>query len=340
MSFLAEYGIFLAKTATIVIAILVVIAAIVAIKAKAKSEEKGTLHVKKMNDQYDDITESVNEIVQTKTEKKAAKKSEKEKSKSKKKDKSEKAKKRLFVLKFHGDIRASALTSLRHEITAVLLTAKPDDRVLIKLESGGGMVNAYGLAASQLQRLRDAKLHLTVAIDKVAASGGYMMACVANEIIAAPFSIIGSIGVIAQLPNVHKLLKKNDIDFEQITAGQYKRTLTVFGENTKEGRHKMQTEVNETHDLFKDFVKDHREQVSLDQVATGEHWFAKQAIEKALVDKLQTSDDYLLSHKDEFDMYSVCYKTKKPLAKRLSASARLAADYILSAQRPAGQDYY
>lgn len=335
MSFLAEYGIFLAKTATVVIAILAVIATLAALKAKAKAEEKGMLLIKKINEQYDETTESINDIILTKPEKKAQKKIEKEKHKKKE----DSVKNRLFVLKFDGDIRASAICEFRREITAVLLTAKPSDRVLVKLESGGGMVNAYGLAASQLQRFRDAKIHLTVAIDKIAASGGYMMACVANEIIAAPFAIVGSIGVIAQLPNVHRLLQKNHVDFEQITAGQYKRTLTILGENTKEGRKKLQEEVNETHELFKNFIKNHRQQVSLEQVATGEHWFAEQAIEKALVDKLQTSDDYLLSHKDDFDMYEVQYKTKQPLAKRLGSSVQSAIDSVLVANKSTGQDY-
>lgn len=341
MSFFAEYGIFLAKTATIVIAIIAVIAALAALKAKAKAEDKGSLTIKKINEDYEETVESINDIIMTKAEKKTCKKSKKVKSKNK----TDNNKNRLFVLKFDGDIRASAVSEFRKEITAVLLTAKPSDRVLVKLESGGGMVNAYGLAASQLQRLRAANIHLTIAIDKIAASGGYMMACVANEIIAAPFSIIGSIGVVAQLPNLHRLLQKNHVDFEQITAGQYKRTLTVFGENTKEGREKLQEEVNETHTLFKNFIKTHRPQVSLEQVATGEHWFGEQAAEKALVDKLQTSDDYLLGHKDDFEMYEVRYKTKQPLTKRIG-SAMQSAFYALVSTRasvlsdqPTGQDF-
>ncbi|OGT44345.1 MAG: protease SohB [Gammaproteobacteria bacterium RIFCSPHIGHO2_12_FULL_40_19] len=319
MSFFAEYGLFLAKTTTIVIAIIAVLAVIIALKAKSKAEDKGSLHIHKLNEKYDETAEMINNLVQSKSEKKAAKLKLKKASAKKEKNAD---KKRLFVMNFDGDIKASAVNALRETITAILLTAKSEDRVLLCLESGGGMVNAYGLASSQLQRLRDAKIYLTVAIDKVAASGGYMMACVANEIIAAPFSMIGSIGVIAQLPNVHRLLEKNNIDFEQITAGQYKRTLTVFGKNTNEGRKKLQDEVNEMHDLFKDFVKMHRENVVLDEVATGEHWFALQCIEKQLVDKLQTSDDYLLSHKDEFDIYELEFKMKQPLAKRLGIFAQ------------------
>ena len=312
MSFLVEYGLFLAKTVTLVIAIVAILATLFTLKAKAKAEKQGVLHIKKINEQYDEMSEIINDVIQTKAEKKALKLAHK------KEVKKTKDKNRIFVIHFDGDIKATAVDDLRETITAILLTAKPTDHVLLCLESGGGIVNGYGLAASQLQRLRDAKIYLTIAIDKIAASGGYMMACVANEIIAAPFSIIGSIGVVAQLPNFHRLLEKNNIEFEQITAGQYKRTLTVFGKNTSEGREKLQEEINDTHDLFKTFVKTQRAQVNIDEVATGEHWFAAQCVEKKLIDKLQTSDDYLLSRKDEFDVYELEFKTKQSLMKRLN----------------------
>lgn len=320
MSFIAEYGLFLAKTITIVIAIVAVLILILALKAKAKAEESsGTLLIKKLNEKYDETAEMINDTILSKAEKKEKKAALKKQAKEHKEDEH---KKRIFVMDFDGDIKASAVDDLRESITAILLTAKSDDHVLLRLESGGGLVNSYGLAASQLQRLRDAKIHLTAAIDKVAASGGYMMACVANDIIAAPFAIIGSIGVIAQLPNFHRLLQKNNVDFEQITAGEYKRTLTMFGKNTDDGREKLQEEVNDTHDLFKSFVKNNRENVLIDDVATGEHWFASQCVEKNLVDKLQTSDDYLLSKKDEFDIYELAFKVKQPLMKRLGLFAQ------------------
>ncbi|MCX7120710.1 MAG: protease SohB [Gammaproteobacteria bacterium] len=325
MSFFAAYGLFFLKTLTIVIAILAVVIVIIALKAKAKADQDGTLHIKKLNEKYEDIADIVNSEIQSKAEKKALKAAQKKEKKESKKDE---IKNRIFVMDFDGDIKASAVDDLRETITAVLLTAKPTDQVLLRLESGGGMVHGYGLASSQLQRLRDAKINLVASIDKVAASGGYMMACVANTIIAAPFSIIGSIGVVAQLPNFHKLLEKNNIDFEQVTAGEYKRTLTLFGKNTAEGREKLQAEINETHDLFKSFVKDHRANVAIDEVATGEHWFATQCIEKRLVDKLQTSDDYLLQHKDEFDIYEIAFKIRQSFAKRLGFFAQNTLNHL------------
>ncbi len=324
MSFLAyfftNYSLFFAKTATIVIAILIVFASLAALRMKAKSQNKATLHVDKINEKYDEIKDEINEIIQTKSERKKLSKEKKVREKIDKKNNknSDGYRKKLFVLNFNGDMQASAVSSLREEITAILLTAQKEDQVLLKLESGGGVVHGYGLASSQLQRLKDAKIFLTISIDKVAASGGYMMACVADKIIAAPFAIIGSIGVIAQLPNVHRLLKKNDIDFEQITAGEYKRTLTVFGENTKAGREKLQEEVDEMHELFKTFVKTNRPIVPIEQVATGEHWFAAQTMDKKLIDQLQTSDDYLMAQKDHFDMYEVEYKMRQTFLQKLT----------------------
>ena len=236
----------------------------------------------------------------------------------------ESTRRKLFVLNFHGDIRASAVTSLREEITAVLMVAASGDEVLVRLESAGGLVHAYGLASSQLQRLKAQDVKLTVAVDKVAASGGYLMACVADRIIAAPFAVVGSIGVLAQLPNFSRWLKKNEIDFEQFTAGEFKRTVTVFGENTPQGREKFQQELEQTHVLFKDFVSIHRSQLDIEQVATGEHWYGKQALELKLVDDLQTSDDYLLTNRQDADLYEITYSGKKPiLAKLLGATTQV-----------------
>lgn len=222
------------------------------------------------------------------------------------------------MLDFDGDLHAHAVDALREEVSAVLQIAQDGDEVLLRLESEGGVVHGYGLAASQLARLRERKIPLTVAVDKVAASGGYMMACVASQIIAAPFAIIGSIGVIGQVPNFNRLLKRLDIDYEMHTAGEYKRTLTLFGENTDAGREKFRQELEETHTLFRGFVSEHRPSLDLDRVATGEHWFGKQALELDLVDSLQTSDDFLLSRVEQAELIELKFRERKPLAERLS----------------------
>lgn len=248
MDFLAEYATFLAKTVTLVVAILVVLISFAALRSKGRRKAAGQLQVSKLNDFYKGLRERLEQTLLDKDQLKALRKSEGKAEKKKGKKKPE-AKPRVFVLDFDGDIKASATESLRHEITALLSLATPKDEVVLRLESGGGMVHSYGLASSQLARIREAGVPLTVCIDKVAASGGYMMACIGEKIISAPFAILGSIGVVAQLPNVNRLLKKHDIDFEVLTAGEYKRTLTVFGENTEKGREKFQEDLDITHQL-------------------------------------------------------------------------------------------
>ena len=232
----------------------------------------------------------------------------------------------LYVLDFRGDITASAVASLRHEVTAVLTAAKPQDRVLLRLESAGGLVHSYGLAASQLQRLRAARIPLTACIDKVAASGGYMMACVAEQIVAAPFAIIGSIGVIAAVPNAHRLLERHGVDYEELTAGQFKRTVSFLGENTPEGRRKFQTQLEETHGLFKQLVGANRPGIDLEQVATGEYWYASQARERGLVDRLATSDDELLAALEGSRIFHVSYHRPATWHRRFAGAMGDAAE--------------
>jgi serine protease SohB len=225
------------------------------------------------------------------------------------------------VLDFDGDLRASETELLREEISAILPQLRAGDEVMLRLESPGGLVHSYGLAASQLRRLREAGHPLTVCVDRVAASGGYMMACVAERIIAAPFAVIGSVGVVAQLPNFHRLLKKNDIDFELLTAGEYKRTLTVFGENTEQGRQKFREELEQTHHLFKQFIRDNRPQLDVDDIATGEVWYGSQALEQGLVDALQTSDSFIQQKLADFDVFEVQYSERQSWQERLGMAA-------------------
>ncbi|WP_111931861.1 protease SohB [Acinetobacter baumannii] len=239
---------------------------------------------------------------------------------------------KIFVLDFKGDIQASAVENLREEITLILATAKAGrDRVVVRLESPGGMVHGYGLAAAQLVRLRDAGFHLTICVDKVAASGGYMMACIANEIISAPFAVVGSIGVVAQVPNFNRLLKEHNVDFELYTAGQYKRTATMFGENTPEGKAKFEEELQQTHVLFKHFVEKYRPQLNVDKVATGEHWYGQDALDLNLVDKLQTSDEYLLALLPQHDVYVINTRKKATLGEKLGLQAAQMADSLIPA---------
>jgi serine protease SohB len=324
VEFLYELGLFLAQAIIIVVAVAAII--LVAVAAGSKNKHKsGELDVKNLSEAFADQTDLLTNSLLSKEERKARNKALKaEKKREKKQDKE--VKHRLFVVDFKGSIDAKEVSSLREEVTSILSIATPDDEVFVRLESGGGMVHGYGLAASQLARIRSAQIPLTVSVDKVAASGGYMMACIANKIIAAPFSIVGSIGVIAQLPNFHKLLKKHDIDFEQITAGEFKRTLTVFGKNTDTAREKFRTELEETHQLFKGYVSEYRPALDIESVATGEHWFGSVAFEKGLVDAISTSDDYLMKHYHDRDVIKVHFSGKKNLAEKLSQAVSLGVE--------------
>lgn len=349
MEFLLDYGLFLAKIITVVAAIIVLL--IIAKSAGGKSgAAKGELEITNLSEQHKQSVEQLEHHLHDdafiKARDKAVKKEEKEKNKSREKEIKQASKdgsldsKRephLFVLDFNGSIDAKEVASLREEITAILAVAREGDEVLLRLESGGGMVHGYGLASSQLDRIKAAGLPLTISVDKVAASGGYMMACVADKIVSAPFAIVGSIGVIAQIPNFNKLLKKHDIEYEQLTAGEYKRTLSMFGENTDKARDKFKQELEETHVLFKDFIRERRPSLDLDKVATGEHWFGTQAKELGLVDDISTSDDIVVAACKDKTVLSVHYVQKKKLADKLAGVAGKVADSVILKLAERGQ---
>ncbi len=320
MEFLADYASFFAKTLTVVVAIVIVLIAIAVLRKGRSRHRAGHLDVHKLNEFYKSMRERLEESLLDKDELKALRKREAKAEKAAGREKRE-PRDRVFVLDFDGDIRASAVDSLRQEVTALLTLAKSTDEVVVRLESAGGMVHSYGLAASQLARIREAGVPLTICVDKVAASGGYMMACIGHKILAAPFAILGSIGVVAQLPNIHRLLKKHDVDVEILTAGEYKRTLTVLGENTEKGREKFKEDLETTHQLFKDFVAQHRPQLSIEKVATGEVWLGTSALDHQLVDELCTSDEYLARRVREADLFRVQYVEKKSLPERIGVTA-------------------
>ncbi|MGB0360794.1 MAG: protease SohB [Endozoicomonas sp.] len=337
MDYIADFILFLAKTITLIGGFAVLVALITAIGQKNKKMHKGYLEITRLNEHYDDLKDELKHTLLDKVQLKKEEKEKKTKAKEEKKALKDKgdnfeapSKPRVFILDFTGDIKASAVKSLREEITAVLsIVNLEQDEIVVRLESGGGMVHSYGLASSQLKRIRDKGVKLTITVDKVAASGGYMMACVANNIVAAPFAILGSIGVMAELPNVNRLLKKHDIDIELHTAGEYKRTLTMLGENTQKGREKFIQDMEDTHELFKNFVKTERRIIDIDQVSTGEVWYGQDALEMKLVDQICTSDEYIYQKVGEADLVQVKYIIKKGMADKLGMAAEHALDNTL-----------
>jgi serine protease SohB len=322
-----DYGLFLAKLLTGLILAVAALVLVLTVSRRGGAPQE-ELKVERLNDKLEQLSNRLRSAVESKEAFKKRLKAQKKAHKQADKAADSDATRRMFVLDFKGDIRASATTSLRNEISAIIATASAQDKVVLRLENPGGTVHEHGLAASQLIRLKDRDIELVVVVDKVAASGGYLMACVANQIIAAPFAIVGSIGVLAQLPNFNRLLKEKGIDFEQIAAGRYKRTLTVFGENTAEGREKLRDELEEVHALFKEQISRHRPQVDLNTVATGEHWYGSQALALKLVDELGTSDDYLMAALDDYQIFHVSFQRKRTLPERIfGGAASLLAGY-------------
>jgi serine protease SohB len=336
MEHLYDYLGFLARTATVVVALLIVVSSIAALAIKRQQQHVGHLEIRKLNEHYQDLKYGVQEaLLPASLVKKARKQEEKARRAADKaaarsvrqaEEGAAEPRKRMFVIDFNGDLHASQVKQLREEVTAVLTAAAPEDEVVVRLESPGGLVHGYGLAASQLARIRDQGIPLTVVVDKVAASGGYLMAVVADRILAAPFAVVGSIGVVAQVPNVHRLLKRHDVDVEVLTAGKYKRTLTVFGENTEAARQKFVEELEEIHGLFQSFVGAYRGQVDLERVATGESWHGQHALDLKLVDELCTSDAYLLAQSENADLFEVRWVEHKRPIDRLMAQVESRLD--------------
>ncbi|WP_019626745.1 protease SohB [Thioalkalivibrio sp. ALJT] len=364
MEFIHEFGLFLAKAATAAIAVVVVIGFAASMLARTREERPDRLQVKRLNDRYERLEETVRRAVEsprgriarlrdwamrkrTRTTRVTPPEDDANQGATRDpagagteadpafddRDRAERP--RVYVLRFVGDIRASSVENLREEITAILTLARPQqDRAVVCLESPGGLVPSYGLAAAQLARLREAGMDLTIAVDRVAASGGYMMAAVGHRIVAAPFAVLGSIGVVAQIPNFHRWLARNDIDIELLTAGEYKRTLTMLGENTDEGRKKFREQLEEAHELFKTFLARYRPQLDLDQVATGEHWYGEQARTLGLADELGTSDDLLLTLTREADVFELTYHHPKTLGRRITLAMESMLERVLRSQSP------
>ena len=337
MDYIFDYLMFLAQAVTVVVAIIVVVSCAAGAKMRQQGGDQGYLTVTKINERLRNLRYVMEDALLTPQEAKRRHKSEQKSQKVTDKENAAKAKKaarsapqegvesdapgRVFVVRFEGDVAASDVDNFRLEISAILTMADSNDEVVICLESPGGMVHSYGLAASQMMRVRNKGIPLTAVVDKVAASGGYLMAAVANKIVAAPFAVVGSIGVVAQVPNVHRLLKKNDVDVEVLTAGKYKRTLTFLGENTDEGREKFQQELEDIHALFQEFVVDNRPEMDIATVATGEAWYGSRALELNLVDSLATSDEYLMAACADKDVFQVAWKQNSKPIERLLGKA-------------------
>jgi serine protease SohB len=331
--FFFDFGLFLLKAITIVAAIVAIVLSIVA-ASRGEGRPHG-LNIEKLNDKYRKMAETLRESVFSKSQWKDYEKQQKKERKEEEKRAEDDPRRRIFVIDFKGDMRASEVDSLREEVTTVVAVATADDEIVVCLENSGGTVHEHGLGASQLERIKARGIPLTVIVDKVAASGGYLMASIADRIIAAPFAIIGSIGVLAQLPNFNRFLEQRGIDFEQVTAGKYKRTLTMFGKNTEADRDKTREDLEEVHRLFKGAVVQYRPDLDIEAVATGEYWYGTKALELGLIDELGSSDDYLMRAADSADIFAVVYKGRETFVQKIQhALGSMAASLGLGSRLP------
>ncbi|WP_199438683.1 protease SohB [Vibrio owensii] len=322
MEIASEYALFLLKFGTGLVGLLVLIA----IARSSSKSNAGEIKVTNIGEKHQEYQTELYECMLSESDMKAY---EKEKKKLVKAIENQSDRKNLFVLDFVGSVSAKEVESLREEITAVLSVAREGDEVLVKVDSGGGYVHSYGLAASQLDRLKGAGLQVTVSVDKIAASGGYMMACVADKIIAAPFAIVGSVGVVSEFPNFHKLLQKMNIDIEQHTAGEFKRTLTVLGENTDQGRDRFKEDLEKTHELFQNHVTHYRPSLVDVEFATGETWYGNVAVGKGLVDAVKTSDEFISSAVRDFNVLQVTYERKKKFSDRIASTSAMVVERVI-----------
>ena len=315
---MAEMGTFLVQTT--IIMVLLGLGVLLVLRSKGTHDSDLKLHIEPLNEQRLSrkrrLRVAATDPGARKKLVKAFRNEDKKRAKAAKHSDEASLKPRVWVLDFQGDLKASQTERFGQEVSAIIDVAEPADEVVVRLESAGGLVHAYGLASAQLDRLQKTGLTTTVCIDKVAASGGYMMACTAQHIKAAPFAVIGSIGVVAQVPNVHRLLKRHDIDVELLTAGKYKRTLTVLGENTEEGRAKFLEDLENTHHLFKGYVSEHRPEMDIETLATGEIWYGREALSNRLIDSLGTSEAYLVERMADANVYSVKLEPPKTISRR------------------------
>ena len=341
MAFWLDIAAFALKALLIVIALgaLAALVAFLARSARGARPERSRLAVRSLDERYDAMRDALEAETLDAKQRRALAKARAKAAKAARRARAAGAPdKRVYVLSFKGDLRASAAKRLGTEIDALLAVARPEtDEVALRLESGGGTVTGYGLAAAEILRLRERKVKTTVCVDQVAASGGYLMACAADRIVAAPFAIVGSIGVVAQIPNLHRLLKKNEIDYEEMTAGEFKRSVSVLGEITPAGREHFRGKLDATHEAFKRFVKERRPALDIERVGDGDVWLGSEALGLGLIDAIMTSDELLFSARESARLFEVAVEARKsPLQQMLGGFGEAARAALDAAARLGG----
>ena len=313
MSFWIDFGGFALKSFWLAAMIAIVLVVPIIIGARSQRRREDEVKVTSLDDRFDLMEAQIRIATDGAKGAKAFLKARKKEAKQR-----DENAKRVYVIGFKGDPMASGHAAFARKITAALVAARPDkDEIVVSITSPGGIVSGYGLMAAQMQRVRRAGVELTACVDQVAASGGYMMAVAANRIVAAPFAVVGSIGVVAQVPNVSRLLKKIDVDYEELTAGEHKRPISVLAPISEEGREHFKTKLEETHVAFKDFVRENRPALNVEAVGDGDYWYATDALKLGLIDAIATSDEYLLAQRGKARLFVIDAPEKKTLMKVL-----------------------
>lgn len=173
--------------------------------------------------------------------------------------------------------------------------AEDDERVkaiVLRVDSPGGTVAASEEIATYV---KECEKPVVVSVGDVGASGAYMISSQADSIWANPGSSVGSIGVIAQIPNVSGLLDMVGVEFQTFTAGEYKDAGSAYRDLTKEEEALIQGEVEEAYDQFIDIVAEGRglERAKVEELAIGWTWSGVRAKELGLVDEVGTYRDAL-----------------------------------------------
>ncbi|KZX82185.1 hypothetical protein A3715_00045, partial [Oleiphilus sp. HI0009] len=280
-----------------------------------KKNSDGRIIVKSLNEEYQEIQDALLKFKPLKPIK----------SSSIRKFKASPNKQSIFVLDFKGDKTASSVGSLSKEVSAILSVAKPNDEVFLRLESPGGTITGYGLASQQLIRLREAGIRLVVSVDEIATSGGYMMAAVGDRIIASPTSMLGSIGVIMEVPNFYNLLDRAGVQFHQFTAGKHKRLVSMTNKIGDAAKDQINQDLEKSHELFKNHVHTYRNSVNLESVSHGDVWSAKYCLDNKLVDDLMTSEAYLFDRASRANIFHISWDVERSFSDKLSSFAAQAS---------------
>ncbi|WP_343192796.1 S49 family peptidase [Buchnera aphidicola (Taiwanaphis decaspermi)] len=221
----------------------------------------------------------------------------------------------LYILDYNDKIKKNKIKKLREEISSIILVAKKNDEVLLRLENTSDIVYEYGLVIAQLQRLRKKGIKLIISIDKIVSNGGYIIACVADHISASPFSIIGPINIVVNIPNIDKYTQTSNLNNQLNDCNTFTK-LTLIKNNTKIYVNKIFNKLDIKKYIRNSFIKDMRPSLNLNKIFNQNYWIGENAINEKLIDSINTSDDILFSKKDTHNLLKIKYVYKSNIVEK------------------------